>query len=203
MRLTSFNGAFGVTAALIGLSLALGTFIPASNVFMWVGTELAERLLYLPSIGIAIALSCLLPTALAERSVALIDWVFGGLLGYWKAYARSSADAPPAKPGNKDLRWLAWVTVCVLLALRSHIRLQDWRSEYRVFESGVCMYVCVGVCVICAVCVCVCVCVCACVRVCVRARVCACVPAISAHACNVYVGVCLKATKLAPMPSRR
>lgn len=43
----------------MALSIALIPFLPATNIFFPVGTVIAERLLYLPSLGFCIALAWL------------------------------------------------------------------------------------------------------------------------------------------------
>ncbi len=48
--------------------MALAAFAPAANVFLWVGTELAERLLYLPTLGLAIAVATVLPDSLLPNT---------------------------------------------------------------------------------------------------------------------------------------
>jgi tetratricopeptide (TPR) repeat protein len=138
--------------ALLGLALALGTFVPASNVFMFVGTELAERLLYLPSIGVAIAVACWFPETLSLQLLAYVDWILGGYAGYWEQYVlvkgemrQDSTGDVAHMPASKrrafgswgvDGRWLLLLLACSALAWRTHVRHQDWRSEFRVFESG-------------------------------------------------------------------
>ena len=42
------------TGQLMCLAWAIGSFLPASNVFVFVGTEVAERLLYFPSMGLCV-----------------------------------------------------------------------------------------------------------------------------------------------------
>ncbi len=76
-----------VAAGLIGLGMAIAAFVPAANVFMWVGTELAERLLYLPTVGLTVTLATLLPP-------------LPGPLAPWLGGARSSAGGatPNSRP---------------------------------------------------------------------------------------------------------
>jgi hypothetical protein len=63
-------------ACLLALSLLAAPFIPCSNLLFPVGFVVAERVLYLPSIGfcllLAIALHSLLPPRIAPHSLALI-----------------------------------------------------------------------------------------------------------------------------------
>ena len=53
-------------------ALGLGPFLPAANVVLFVGAEVAERLLYLPSVGACILAARALPTGQLERVAAAL-----------------------------------------------------------------------------------------------------------------------------------
>ena len=95
--------------ALFGLSLAVFPFIPASNLFFPVGFVVAERVLYLPSMGF-----CAL--------VGYGTWLL--LQNLQKNTFRRAAQA---------------VITFVLLtfALRTLIRNRDWHSGLTIYSSGV------------------------------------------------------------------
>ena len=48
-------------AALWGLAWAFASWLPSSNILVYVGTEYAERLMYLPSLGLILGVACCLP----------------------------------------------------------------------------------------------------------------------------------------------
>jgi hypothetical protein len=82
-----------VLAALIGLGMGIAAFVPASNVFIWVGTELAERLLYLPTVGLTITLATLLPPV----PQSLARWAGLASCGH-AVSARGGSSGPPSDP---------------------------------------------------------------------------------------------------------
>jgi tetratricopeptide (TPR) repeat protein len=108
----------GATAALAwrrhrGLSFFLGlaavSFLPTSNLLITIGTIMAERLVYLPLVGL----------------VAAAVLMAGTLLEAW--------------PGSSARRAVAWVvTVGVITALtaRTIARNEDWTSAARLWESS-------------------------------------------------------------------
>eukprot|EP00011_Vannellida_sp_DIVA3-517-6-12_P007541 CAMPEP_0114607818 /NCGR_PEP_ID=MMETSP0168-20121206/2259_1 /TAXON_ID=95228 ORGANISM="Vannella sp., Strain DIVA3 517/6/12" /NCGR_SAMPLE_ID=MMETSP0168 /ASSEMBLY_ACC=CAM_ASM_000044 /LENGTH=430 /DNA_ID=CAMNT_0001818697 /DNA_START=24 /DNA_END=1312 /DNA_ORIENTATION=+ len=88
------------------------TFLPASNVFFYVGTLIGERLLYMPSIG-----HCLLAGWAVD---AVYNWEWG---------TGSSTLRRPWK-------WMVIVVVLVWLCwcgTRTHLRNEDWQTEETLF----------------------------------------------------------------------
>ncbi|XP_060651327.1 protein O-mannosyl-transferase Tmtc3 [Drosophila nasuta] len=83
-------------------------FLPASNLFFPVGFVVAERILYMPSMGY-----CL-----------LVAYGFQQLQSRWSRSGRRVAQ-------------LALVALLVSHALKTQQRNWDWRSEYSLFMSGV------------------------------------------------------------------
>lgn len=70
----SFRSAPGL---LLALSLLIGPFIPSSNLFFPVGFVIAERTLYLPSMGFCLLLSltlysCMPPSAAQQATVVIV-----------------------------------------------------------------------------------------------------------------------------------
>ena len=102
-RHRSPGGAFAL--AWIGLALA-----PVANLLFPIGTLMAERLLYLPSVGF-----CLV-------SAAAITWGTDRLSGQGRWEGRAAR--------------LAVALVLVALAARTVVRLRDWRDDYTIFRAA-------------------------------------------------------------------
>lgn len=86
-------------------------FLPASNLFFPVGFVVAERILYMPSMGF-----CLLVAYGYERAKELLD------------------------SSNKTFRYLLKISLITLLlahTMKSYSRNKDWKNEYSLFMSGV------------------------------------------------------------------
>lgn len=99
------------TALFILTALVIGPFLPASNVFVSVGAEVAERLLYLPMAGVAL------------------------LAGLGLSYLLTNS-----APGSKAIRFgsVAGIAVAlVLYFLGSSSRGLDWQAERALFTSAV------------------------------------------------------------------
>jgi hypothetical protein len=90
-------------AALLALPL-----LPAANVIVWVGAYLAERLLYIPSIGFCMMLA---------SELTRVD------------------DAPGSKRSRRA-RGAAAATLLALYAARIATRLPDWDSDATLFAAG-------------------------------------------------------------------
>ncbi|POM78680.1 Hypothetical protein PHPALM_3768, partial [Phytophthora palmivora] len=104
-------------SSLAMMSIAFGVipFIPASNILFPVGTVVAERLLYFPSVGFCLLIGCIL-----EQTFSILDNTPKGLFGTARIV----------------------VFVCGLLTLaagcyRSHLRNADWVNEQMLFKVAV------------------------------------------------------------------
>ena len=111
-----FLGWFSFTRrnAILMWSLVLTTipFIPASNLFFPVGTILAERLLYIPSMGFSLG---------AGYSIAQL------------------LDGNAVKSLNKQARGVTFILMCVYVAwfgLKTIVRATEWSTEAHLFESA-------------------------------------------------------------------
>jgi tetratricopeptide (TPR) repeat protein len=93
------------------IAFFLVTIAPVSNLVILVGSIMAERFLYLPSIGFA---GCLVWAALA-------------------AYRRAPANWPPAR----TVLPVALTVACAALAARTWARNSDWRDERSLWASAV------------------------------------------------------------------
>ena len=98
----------------VSLSLLILPFLPATNLFFYVGFVLAERVLYLPSLGYCLLLSYSL-VALAKR-----------VRGHTKAAAGLLAVIVKA----------ATLTLLVTLGAQTVVRCRAWASEQALFTAG-------------------------------------------------------------------
>lgn len=98
---------------IIGLSLLIIPFIPASNIFFTVGFVLAERTLYIPSAGycllVIIGLHKLL-TGTSLRNLLLLFYTFLCLTFFMRSWIRSG------QWRNEDLLFTSALDVCPLNA---------------------------------------------------------------------------------------
>jgi len=92
----------------VGIMLYLVAILPASNLLVPTGTQMAERLLYLPSAGLCLAVAALF----AERPL--------------------SADRAWTRAGRAGL-----ALVIVLLASRAFLRNRDWADQLTLFAKTV------------------------------------------------------------------
>ncbi|HEU4403161.1 MAG TPA: tetratricopeptide repeat protein [Candidatus Polarisedimenticolia bacterium] len=90
-----------------GLALA-----PVANLLLPIGTIMAERALYLPSVGV-----CLLVGFIVDFE--------------WNAPVGGGARPAPRAPARAVV-----AIVLVALALRSEVRLRDWMDDYTLFKSA-------------------------------------------------------------------
>lgn len=95
-------------STLLGLSLLILPFLPASNLFVYVGFVVAERVLYLPSAGFCLLLGVGLDRILAGASSC----------------------------GRKRLVQIGLALTLVFSALRTIQRNGDWASEEQLYRSG-------------------------------------------------------------------
>jgi tetratricopeptide (TPR) repeat protein len=94
------------------------TLLPVANLLLPIGTILAERLLYLPSVGF-----CLLVAAAFQR-------------------LESAATASGGSRATTRVGTLRVVAAIVLMALaaRSTVRLRDWRDDYSIFKAALAVH---------------------------------------------------------------
>ncbi|ODN00207.1 hypothetical protein Ocin01_06473 [Orchesella cincta] len=91
---------------LFGLSLIVFPFLPASNLFFPVGFVIAERILYVPSMGF-----CLLVA-----------------YGWTRIYSSQKC--------RRKWCWLFLASLLLIHGTKTHIRNYDWESEYSIFMAG-------------------------------------------------------------------
>ena len=76
----------------IGFLIALVAILPVSNLFFAIGTIKAERLMYMPSIGLCLALVGIGQTVSKTRQASIVSWrVLAAIVGTWssRTYARA------------------------------------------------------------------------------------------------------------------
>ena len=100
---------------LLALTLLTLPFIPATNLFFYVGFVVAERVLYIPSTGYCLLLS-----------VAIVDLV------------SRCPRRPALSPFRSSLsRYWMMLLLVMSLALRTLIRNADWLNEEALYRSGI------------------------------------------------------------------
>ena len=123
----SLNG-FGSVMA-ISLAIMILPFIPASNLFFYVGFVVAERVLYIPSMGYCIMVGC-------------------GLSCLWKAVCNlfvnkgDECDRDVGKDGlvKNVLKFSFVLLTCVIFttfAVKTIHRNRDWLDEGNLYKSGI------------------------------------------------------------------
>ena len=112
LALAVYQGHHQARGLLWAVAFAVCTFLPASNIFFWVGTLIGERLLYMPSAGFALA----------------VGWAVGAL--------------PQLCRSTSTRRWVQAVLCIALVAVlswgaaRTWERNEHWRTEESVFMNA-------------------------------------------------------------------
>ncbi|CAK8683428.1 unnamed protein product [Clavelina lepadiformis] len=149
LKQTSLRRRRGLTELLIERRFELGTnpqfdatllstcfltfsFLPASNLFFYVGFVLAERLLYMPSVGF-----CIIAT----------DVIFHHLpkdIDFFKLFRSFLANIISVERRHRSTERLStWIKVLVLLlyissfAIKTWSRNYDWKDEMTLYSAGV------------------------------------------------------------------
>lgn len=119
---TKVNGA---SAALISIAILTLPFLPASNLFFYVGFVVAERILYLPSVGY-----CL-----------LIGLGLGKLINLKVQCKSTKARPKPDVLRNHSTRSMATILLLIMLisacSLKTMQRNRDWRDEESLYRSAI------------------------------------------------------------------
>ncbi len=128
--------------ALWGLGIALASFLPASNLLIFVGTEVAERLLYIPTLGLTVTMAALFD---ANRSFLLpvvdawevIERLFLDRTQQGKTESHTATERKPREKQRNNTVAMFVCAVLLALAARSRFRCEDWTSEVTLYKAGV------------------------------------------------------------------
>ncbi|XP_066944879.1 protein O-mannosyl-transferase tmtc2-like [Macrobrachium rosenbergii] len=126
----------------LGWSLLVVPFLPASNLLAYVGFVVAERVLYIPSMG-----ACLLVALGAQalwRQVAREKFQQRNVVLPPSSSTAPSSAAPPRRQRRRAERRrfrvafaVAWAVTLALMGARTVRRNEDWRSDEALYRSGV------------------------------------------------------------------
>ena len=117
-------------ATIMGLAIIILPFIPAMNIFFYVGFVVAERVLYIPSMGYCIVVG----SGLSQLWNNLICNPFNPTRSTWEKQKVKS------KCTNKALRYALVILTCITFitfGLRTLYRNRDWLNEEKLYRSGV------------------------------------------------------------------
>ncbi|RWS11056.1 transmembrane and TPR repeat-containing protein CG4050-like protein [Dinothrombium tinctorium] len=101
----------------LGLSLIIFPFLPASNLFFPVGFVIAERVLYIPSTGFCMMVG------------------YGWFL-LFERFSDNNNNNEKTKRPSKKLLVTALVVVLCMHFVRTMLRNEDWENEYSIFVAG-------------------------------------------------------------------
>ncbi|XP_055683480.1 protein O-mannosyl-transferase TMTC2-like [Lutzomyia longipalpis] len=116
-------------AILMAIALLVLPFLPATNLFFYVGFVVAERILYLPSVG-----ACLLAGLAAGH---VLDAPVHAAVATTVPRKRSAASR---LRGQQRQRMTVTVFLCVVLSVfcfRTVIRNKDWHDEESLYRSAI------------------------------------------------------------------
>ena len=117
-------------ATIMGLAIIILPFIPAMNIFFYVGFVVAERVLYIPSMGYCIVVG----SGLSQLWNNLICNPCTPNKSTWEKQKVKSECT------NKILRYALVILTCITLmtfGLRTIYRNGDWLNEETLYRSGV------------------------------------------------------------------
>lgn len=96
------------TAVAVATAVSVASYVPASNALFYVGFVVAERVLYIPSVGYCLLVGC--------SASALAKWANG---------RRSTAV------------YILYAITVALYGLRTVLRNRDWHDEESLYRSGI------------------------------------------------------------------
>jgi protein O-mannosyl-transferase len=111
ISILAVRGRRAAKPVLFFLGFAFVAILPTSNLIVLIGSIMAERFFYLPSVGLA---GCV---------VAAI-YALGRLNQHWR-------------PQTARVAWAALVAACLALAARSYARNLDWKDDLSLWTSAV------------------------------------------------------------------
>ena len=96
-------------AALVAMATTIVSFIPATNLFFYVGFVIAERILYIPSVGF-----CLLAG-----------------IGVDRLYSQAPSNL------TRKLTCLCMCVLVIVFSVKTVMRNEDWHDEESLYRSGI------------------------------------------------------------------
>ena len=112
VALSKINRALLMSLAMMGIP-----FLPASNLFFPVGFVVAERILYIPSMGFCLLVSI-------------------GYYSWRRQLTRSCSRLQSSGSWNRQIICAMMVSVLALDSLKCFLRNKDWNTEESIFLSG-------------------------------------------------------------------
>lgn len=114
---------------ILGLSITILTYLPASNLFVYVGFTIAERVLFMPSVGL-----CLIFGYFCSR------YVCGNYKCNSANFNDKTGENSQKKSASTSYRNIcSYVLIGLVVALfgyRTHSRNYDWVDDLTLFKSG-------------------------------------------------------------------
>lgn len=118
------------TAALLSVTILILPFLPATNIFFYVGFVIGERILYLPSVGF-----CLLIGLGLERIL--------NIKSRYQELKRSNRTLQGIKrilhQNVRIIIFSIFTTLLLSMGVRTLKRNLDWRNEESLYQSAVCV----------------------------------------------------------------
>lgn len=118
------------TAALLSVTILILPFLPATNIFFYVGFVIGERILYLPSVGF-----CLLIGLGIERIL--------NIKGRFQELRSKNRTTHKLKKfihhHIKTIVISIFITLLLSMSIRTIKRNYDWKSEESLYQSAVCV----------------------------------------------------------------
>ena len=120
MHISFFNSSF--LLAIFGISMMIISFIPASNLFFYVGFVIAERVLFIPSMGFSIFIAAVLESLLARSNRS--------------GESKSLVSEAKRQPGARISTKFVVAGICGSLFVRSVSRNLLWRNDIAFMQAN-------------------------------------------------------------------
>lgn len=127
---------------LFSLALLLLPFLPAANILFPVGTVLAERLLFIPSMGFCLYLADVLCEDFFPFWLQITEVIIGGIQYPQQIFPPTSSSSSDFQIAEKHKTFalssinIALSVVLTLFSIRVVSRNADWTSEIRIYKSA-------------------------------------------------------------------
>ena len=133
------SNSLGIRAEILGWGILVLTFLPATGLFFTVGFVVAERVLYLPSMGACfLAFSVMSRLYHARRSSSSSSSTSSGPpRGSNGSSSRRAGRSGRAGRTCRFLAQAAFIGTVALLAARTVTRNEDWHSDFTLNSAGI------------------------------------------------------------------